>query len=87
MHWIGIGILIWIGLAIAPAVLTLAFAAMPFVIGAIIGALIGGAITHDGGGIFLCAIIGGVLPYVVFNTMSDRMLRNRISKLHAHSCF
>ena len=71
MHWIGIGILIWIGLAIAPAVLTLAFAAMPFVIGAIIGALIGGAITHDGGGIFLCAIIGGVLPYVVFNTMSD----------------
>lgn len=71
MHWIGIGILIWIGLAIAPAVITLAFAAIPFVIGAIIGGLIGSAITHDGGGIFLCAIIGGALPYVVFNMMSD----------------
>ena len=57
MHWIGIGILIWIGLAIAPAVITLAFAAIPFVIGAIIGALIGGAITHDGGGIFLRVLV------------------------------
>ena len=72
MHWIGIGILIWIGLAIAPAVITLAFAAIPFVIGAIIvvigaiiGGLIGGAITHDGGGIFLCAIIGVALTYIL----------------------
>ena len=63
--------MIWIGLAIAPAVITLAFAAIPFVVGAIIGGLIGGAITHDGGGIFLCASIGGALPYVVFNMMSD----------------
>ena len=45
MHWIGVGILIWIGLAIAPAVIGFVLVAIPFVVGAFIGGAIGVSIT------------------------------------------
>ena len=36
MHWIFVGIMIWIGLAIAPYVIGLIIVAIPFLIGGII---------------------------------------------------
>lgn len=71
MHWIGVGILIWIGLAIAPAVIGLVLVAIPFVIGAVIGGAIGASITEGGGGLLLGAIIGGILPYFIYSRMNS----------------
>ena len=71
MHWIGVGILIWIGLAIAPAVIGFVLVAIPFVIGAFIGGAIGASITQGGGGLFLGAIIGGCLPYLIYSKLNS----------------
>ena len=71
MHWIVIGILIWIGLAIAPTVIGLVLVSIPFAIGALIGGLIGAWVTKDPSGMVIGALIGGILPYVIFNKMVD----------------
>ena len=71
MHWIGVGILIWIGLAIAPAVIGLVLVAIPFVIGALIGGAIGASLTDGGGGLLLGAIIGGILPHFIYSRLSS----------------
>jgi len=63
MHWIMVGILIWVGLAIAPAVIGLILLALPFVIGGAIGAVIGLAITQTGTGLVIGLLVGGFLPY------------------------
>jgi len=67
MHWIFVGILIWIGLSIAPAVLGLMIFAIPFVIFGFIGALIVGMTTQSAGGVLLGGLIGGISPYILFN--------------------
>ena len=67
MHWIFVGIMIWIGLAIAPAVLSLAIVVIPFIIGAFIGGLGLGLLTQSAGGALIGAIIGGILPYILMN--------------------
>ena len=63
MYWIGVGILIWIGLAIAPIVIGLIMLALPFVIGGGIGAVIGLAITQLVTGLVVGFLIGGLAPY------------------------
>jgi hypothetical protein len=70
MHWIGVGILIWIGLAIAPAVIGLVLVTIPFVIGAVIGGAIGASITQGGGGLLLGALLGGILPYWIYSLLN-----------------
>ena len=65
MHWIMVGILIWVGLAIAPTIIGLILLALPFVIGGAIGAVTGLAITQTGTGLVIGLLIGGVLPYVL----------------------
>lgn len=70
MHWIGVGILIWIGLAIAPAVIGLVLVTIPFVIGAVIGGAIGASITQGGGGLLLGALLGGILPYCIYSLLN-----------------
>jgi len=67
MHWIFVGIMIWIGISIAPAVLGLMIFAIPFVIFGIIGALIVGMTTQSAGGVLLGSLIGGIAPYILFN--------------------
>jgi len=67
MHWIFVGILIWIGLSIAPAVLGLMIFAIPFVIFGFIGALIVGMTTQSAGRVLLGGLIGGIAPYILFN--------------------
>ena len=67
MHWIFVGIMIWIGLAIAPAVLGLIIFAIPFVIFGFVGALILGLLTQSAGAAILGCLIGGLAPYVIFN--------------------
>ena len=66
MHWIMVGILIWVGLAIAPTIIGLILLALPFVIGGAIGAVMGLAITQTGTGLVIGLLVGGVLPYVFF---------------------
>ena len=66
MHWIIVGILIWVGLAIAPTIIGLILLALPFVIGGAIGAVTGLAITQTGTGLVIGLLVGGVLPYIFF---------------------
>jgi hypothetical protein len=66
MHWIFVGIMIWIGLSIAPAVLGLVIYAIPFVIFGFIGALVIGLTTQSAGGALLGGLIGGIAPYIIF---------------------
>ena len=67
MHWIIVGILIWIGLAVAPFVVGFIILAIPFVVFGTIGALGLGSLTQSAGGAFLGLLIGGILPYLLFN--------------------
>jgi len=67
MHFIFVGIMIWIGLAIAPIVVGLMIAVIPFVLGAILGGTVVGLITQSGAGVLIGGVIGGITPYVLFN--------------------
>ena len=60
MHWIGIGILIWIGLAIAPVLIGMVLWLLPGAFGAATGALALGLLTQSLSGAWLGALIGGV---------------------------
>ena len=71
MHWILVGILIWIGLAIAPAVINFIAILLPFVVGATIGVILLAALTQNGGWIIIGFIVGGVAPYVIYNKMNE----------------
>lgn len=62
MHWIGVGILIWIGLAIAPTVIGLILLSLPFVICGTVGALVGLAISQSGSGFFIGLLLGFLVP-------------------------
>jgi hypothetical protein len=66
MHWIMVGILIWIGLAIAPAVIGLILVSLPFLIGGAIGAAIGLTMTQSTAGLIIGLLIGGIVPYFIF---------------------
>lgn len=59
--------MIWIGLAIAPAILSLVIIVMPFIIGAFIGGIAIGILTQSGEGALIGAIIGGIVPYILLN--------------------
>lgn len=60
MHWIGVGILIWIGLSIAPALISMVLWLLPGAFGAAAGALALGLLTQSLGGAWFGALIGGV---------------------------
>lgn len=60
MHLVGFGILIWIGLAITPALISTALWLLPGAFGAAAGALALGLLTQSLGGVWLGALIGGV---------------------------
>lgn len=64
MHWIGVGILIWIGLAIAPTVIGLILFSLPFVICGGIGAVIGLNIAEQATGFWIGLLLGGLAPYL-----------------------
>lgn len=66
MHWIIVGILISIGIAIAPTVIAMALYSLPFIIGAFLGCLIGASISPDGFGLFFGGLVGGILPYIIY---------------------
>ena len=65
MHWIYVGIMLWIGLTIAPYVIGLAIAAIPFFIGGIIGAVVLSALTQEPAWGLIGFIVGGIFPYVI----------------------
>ena len=67
MHWIFVGIMIWIGLAIAPAIIGLIIIVLPFIVCGFIGALILGLITQSAGWAVIGGLIGGIAPYIIFN--------------------
>ncbi len=67
LHFIFIGIMIWIGIAIAPTVVVLVLMAVPFVLGAIVGGTLLGLITQSGEGVLIGGVIGGIIPYVLIN--------------------
>jgi hypothetical protein len=67
MHWIYVGIMIWIGLVIAPYVIVFVIAAIPFVIGGLIGSFTLMALTHEPGWVFLGFIAGGIAPYILMD--------------------
>jgi hypothetical protein len=67
MHWIFVGIMIWIGLAIAPYVIGLFIAAIPFLIGGIIGGISLMALTSEPGWGLLGFLAGGIAPYMLMN--------------------
>lgn len=67
MHWIIVGILIWVGLAIAPAVIGLAVYLLPGAFFGLIVGLIGISMTGTFLGFFWGAIIGAIAPYVIMN--------------------
>ena len=60
MHWIGVGIMVWIGLKITPAILGLVIWLLPGAFGAATGALILGLMFHSLGGAWLGALLGGL---------------------------
>lgn len=64
MHWIGVGILIWIGLAIASTVIALILLSLPFVICDGIGAVIGLATSQSATGFWIGLLLGGLAPYL-----------------------
>lgn len=63
MHWIFVGIMIWIGLALAPVVIEIAIFLLPGIFFGFIAALIGVAVTGTIGGFVGGAIIGAIAPY------------------------
>ena len=67
MHWIFVGIMIWIGLAIAPYVIGLIIVAIPFLIGGIIGSISLMALTSEPGWALFGFIAGGIAPYMLMD--------------------
>jgi len=67
MHWIFVGIMIWIGLAIAPYVIGLIIVAIPFLIGDIIGGISLMAFTSEPGWALFGFIAGGIAPYMLMD--------------------
>ena len=67
MHWIYVGIMLWIGLMIAPYVIGLIVTTIPFFIGGIIGLLVFSALTQEPAWGLIGFIVGGVFPYVIMN--------------------
>lgn len=67
MHWIIVGILIWIGLAIAPAVIGLTAYLLPGAFFGLILGVIGISITGTFPGFLWGAVIGAIAPYVIMN--------------------
>ena len=65
MHWIGVGIMIWIGLQIAPAILGLVIWLLPGAFGAAAGALLLGLISQNATGAWLGALFGGIGLHVL----------------------
>jgi hypothetical protein len=70
MHWIFVGILIGIGIMVAPAVLTLAAIALPGMIGGVIGFFLTVFLFSDAKDplpmILLFALGGMVAPYALW---------------------
>jgi hypothetical protein len=71
MHWIGVGILIWIGLTIAPVLIGLALVALPSVIFVPIGAILGFLMTDGPGGGWLGAAFGAFVAYKILKAFAD----------------
>jgi hypothetical protein len=67
MHWIYVGIMIWIGLAIAPYVIGFIIAAIPFIIGGLIGGFTLMALTSEPGWALFGFIAGGIAPYILMD--------------------
>ena len=67
MHWIFVGIMIWIGLAIAPYFIGLIIVAIPFLIGSIIGGISLMALTSEPGWTLFGFIIGENAPYMLMD--------------------
>lgn len=67
MHWIFVGIMIWIGLAIATYVIGLIIVAIPFLIGGIIGGISLMALTSEPGWALFGFIAGGIAPYMLMD--------------------
>lgn len=76
MHWTLVGILIFIGFAVAPLVLGTATAAIPAVVGGglglVVGALVFAGTPNSGGPIFLCVALGAGLPYWLWSRWQKR---------------
>ena len=60
MHWIGVGILIWIGVQVAPAIIGLICWLLPGAFGAVVGALFLGLLTQSAQGALIGAAVGGI---------------------------
>lgn len=67
MYWIFVGIMIWIGLAMAPVVFAIALFLLPGLFFGFIAALIGVAVTGTEGGFIGGAIIGAIAPYLLIS--------------------
>ena len=64
MHWIYVGIMLWIGLTIAPYIVGAVLSMIPLFLGAVIGFVAFAALTQDLGWAFLGLFLGGLAPYV-----------------------
>ena len=71
MHWIGVGILIWIGLAIAPAVIGAALIGVPFVFCVVVGAILGFQFTGGSGGAWVGGLLGAWIAYMIIKAFDD----------------
>ena len=67
MHWIAVGILIWVGLAIAPVIIELIVFLIPGAFFGFIAALAGLLITGNFVVFFWCGVIGAIAPYFFMN--------------------
>ena len=64
MHWIYVGIMLWIGLTIAPYIVGFVLSMIPLFLGAVIGFVVLAALTQDLGWAVLGLFLGGLAPYV-----------------------
>lgn len=71
MHWIMVGILIWIGLAIAPVVIGAALIVIPFVFFVGVGAILGFQITEGAGGAWMGGLLGACVAYKLIKALTD----------------
>ena len=71
MHWIGVGIMIWIGLAVAPILIATGLVLLPFAFFIPVCAILGFQLTGGSGGAWIGAAIGAFIAMKIWHSFDD----------------